>query len=57
MSAESRTVEVCSRPIAGGPGPATCGDRITLREGEFVDVVIDGELRGRLGVAELFPPA
>jgi Uma2 family endonuclease len=55
VGAESRTVEVCSRPLALPGGSATYRDRVTLREGETVEVVIDGQTCGQVRVSDLFP--
>jgi Uma2 family endonuclease len=55
VGAESRTVEVCSQPIALPGGAATYGDRLTLREGESIEVVIDGKTCGQVRVSDLFP--
>ncbi len=57
VNAASRTVEVCTRPMALAGGVATYRDRVTLREGEVVEVVIDGQPRGQVRIGDLFPPA
>ncbi len=56
VNAVSRTVEVCSRPMALDGGSATYRDRVTLREDEAVEVIIDGQSRGEVRISELFPP-
>lgn len=56
VSAAHRTVEVCSRPLRLAGVAATYRDRIILREGEAVEVVIDDQPRGHVRIADLFPP-
>lgn len=40
-----------------GEDSATFRDRVTLGEGEAVEVVIDGQPRGQVRIGDLFPPA
>jgi Uma2 family endonuclease len=57
VGAQARTVEVCTQPMALPGGTATYRDRVTLREGESVEVVIDGQPCGQIRISDLFPPA
>jgi Uma2 family endonuclease len=53
VDARNRTVEVCSQPTSTyGYG---YDRRETLRVGESISVVIDGQERGRILVASIFP--
>jgi hypothetical protein len=57
VNTASRTVEVCYRPMALAGGPATYGDRVTLSEGDVVEVVIHGRPCVQIHIGGLFPPA
>ncbi len=56
VDAVNQTVEVCSRPMSLAEGP-TYGERVTFREGEALEVVIDDQPRSQVYVGDLFPPA
>jgi Uma2 family endonuclease len=53
VDVEARQVVVCTGPTAAGE----YDQRMTRRPGDGLDVVIAGESRGRIAVADLFPPA
>jgi Uma2 family endonuclease len=53
VDVEKRQVVVCTGPTAAGE----YDQRMTRRPGDGLDVVIAGAPRGRIAVADLFPPA
>jgi Uma2 family endonuclease len=53
VDVEARQVVVCTSPTAAGE----YDQHITRRPGDELDVVIAGASRGRIAVADLFPPA
>jgi len=56
VNVRARNVEVWTRPAEAEDGTARYQSLATHRPGESIPVVIDGQARGEVNVAEIFPP-